>query len=213
MRLLELGEAVFDGIVSIPTDLYYGTRRTAEDLGVFGRGVQMENREELQRIGNLIRSAMEDRNVIRRAVMLVLNDFFEHLPEPVRDKILEKSTDAGVMIPARMGTQFALARVVGELLAKRITERIVVQRLVKIGTSLVLSAIVVQGLIERSSNAAKRLKKANRRLYDTLRKHELEPLYFMFEEVLAPVVSAGVYEKLDYRQYNQIMDKLQREIE
>lgn len=213
MRLLELGGAVVEGIVSIPTDLYYGTRRTGEDLGVFGREVQKENQEELQRIGKLIRSAMEDRNVIQRTVMLILDDFFEHLPEPVRATILEKASDAGAKIAARTGTQLGLSRVIGEILAKRIAERIMVQRLVKIGTSLVLSAIVLQGLIERSSNASKRLKNANRRLYDTLRKHNVEPLYFTLEEVLAPVVSAGVYEKLDCRRYNQIMDKLQREIE
>lgn len=213
MRLLELGEAVADGIISIPTDLYYGTRRTAEDFGIFGQEIQKENREELQSIGKLIGDALKNRNIIQRAVMLILDDFFEHLPTDVKEKILQSSTNLGVKIVGRTGTQLALSRVVGEVLAKKVTDRIFAQQIIKVGSSLVLSAIVIQGLIERSSNASKRLKKANPRLFDTLKKQNLEPLYFLFEETLAPIVSSAVYERLDYRKYNLIMEDLKSRFE
>lgn len=213
MRLLELGTAMAEGVLTIPTDLYYGLRRTAEDVGVFGKDVQQQNRDELERVGKLIRSTFENRNVIYRMVRLILDDFFENLPESVKEKILEKSLDSSVKLVSRKGTQFALSNIVAAALAEKITAKILVQRLVKFGVGAAVSAVLIQGILERSSNACGRLKQANARLFHTLQKQNLDPLYFLVEETLAPIISAGLYEKVNYRRYNDIMNKLQAEIQ
>ena len=77
-------------------------------------------------------------------------------------------------------------------MAERITARVIAQRLTKFGVGFAISAVLIQGLIERASNASRRLEVANPALYRKLKQENLDMIYFIAEEELAPFVSTDV---------------------
>jgi hypothetical protein len=90
MRFWDIGTAILEGVVSIPVDLYYGGRRTLEDLGAFGEEVAAENALERKRVSKLIESAVRDPKVLERVVRIIVEDFVERLPDSTIDKMNEK---------------------------------------------------------------------------------------------------------------------------
>ncbi|MGN0920984.1 MAG: hypothetical protein ACI4NJ_04555 [Cellvibrio sp.] len=110
MYVAELGKAAIQGIVSIPKDIAYGARRTAEDL--FGnQKVRNENRAERERGIRAIKMAIDfgssESGLIREMVRLVLTEFYDFLPDSAIESIAKK---------AGIGTSFMTGRTSAQLM-------------------------------------------------------------------------------------------------
>ena len=192
MKLWEIGKAVVSGVLQIPADLYYGGRRTLEDVGVFGAEVRRQNAEERARVGKLIIETIRNRATITRLTEIVVQDFMEKLPDSTQDKLHDSLKLAGIKTASKKGTQLTLSSYIGRKLTEKIVTNLLAKRLAKFGVGVALSAVLIQGMIERASNASQRLAKANPALFRKLKQANLDMIYFMAEEQLAPFVATDV---------------------
>ncbi len=83
----EIALAVFDGIISIPVDLAYGVRRTFEDFGGSGNTAKLNNVAENKRvtiiIDNAIRFANTDAGPITKILKIILEEFYQDIPDDI----------------------------------------------------------------------------------------------------------------------------------
>ena len=95
----------------------------------------------------------------------------------------------------------------------QITQRIITnqiaKRAVKLGVGLVVSAVLIQGLLERASNASQRLKAANPKVYDRLKKQGLDMIYFMVEETLSPLIEFTKIKSENPREFQRLIDEME----
>ena len=176
----------------IPVDTYYGLRRTTEDVGLFGSKTRRRNAEERDRVASLIADALRNRRVIARTVEIAIADFLDKLPVETQEKIRQSAALSGVKFASNKAAQLTLSTYLGRRLAERITARVIAQRLAKFGVGFAISAVMIQGMIERASNASRRLEVANPALYRKLKQENLDMIYFIAEDELAPFVSTDV---------------------
>lgn len=188
MRFLSLAEAVVEGVVSVPLDIYYGGRRTLEDVGVFGAEVQHKNSQERDRIVSLIQKCIENRGLIEQLVSMIINDFSNRLPSSVAEKLQDNAAASGVKVISRFSTQQIFSIFLGTQLVKKIALKGVIALVTRVGVGVALTAVLLQGLIERASNASYRLHDTNPRLHRKLKDADLDMIYFLVEDMVAPFV-------------------------
>jgi len=212
MHLNDIGGAFVSGVFSIPVDLYYGSRRTFEDMGLFGEEAQKENAAERGRIADLIKKAFNNRQVIYRLVRIIFDDFFGQLPESTKNKLKEALDKAGIWTTSRYGAQITLASYLGRKIAAAVVTKAIVKRLVAVGVGAVVSVIVTQGIVERSSEASKRLRRANPRLHQKLKRESLDVIYFLVEEDVAPFVEYNAISLRDPEAIEELVKKIEESI-
>lgn len=213
MNLMTIGDAVIDGVLSVPGDLYYGGRRILENTGAFGTEVRRQNAEEEKRILALLRSLMDNRRLLQEMVEIIIGDFFERLPNSLKMKIHEKATLKGTFVVSRTATQFYVSGVISRKLAQKIVANIMAKMIVRVGTGFILSAVLIAGLVERSSNASRRLARVNPAVYRKLVSKKLDPMYFLVEDILAPILSIPEMERLDHSTFQKIIEDLERRVD
>lgn len=197
-------EAAREGIVSIPMDLLYGARRTAEDLGLYGREVQRDNFDEDIRVINLIISAFQSRDALARMVEIILTDFFDKVPDEALKKMIQKSLPivAGQQA-GRIGMKIALVNLVTRKVTEKALQKIVAKRITK-----VVNIILVQGIIEQASNASKRLQNSHPRIHQELKSRNLDMLFFVVEDQLQPFLDATRLQRNFPSQFDEILERI-----
>lgn len=209
MNLFSVAGAIVEGVVQIPVDLYYGGRRTLEDVGAFGAEAAQENAAERERVLNLVQDAFRNRGVIARMVGIIVDDFMAQLPEETVSKMSESLQHSGVRFASNKAAQFTLSAYLGRKLTEKIVTQAIAQRIAKFGVGIAVSAVLIQGLLERSSNATQRLARVNPRLHSKLKTQGLDMLYFMAEEQLAPLVTADAVKLRDPASYEAFLRSLE----
>lgn len=63
MNYWDIAKAIGEGVILIPVDIYYGGRRTLEDVGAFGAQVGETNVRERDRVVGMLQSAYSNRKV------------------------------------------------------------------------------------------------------------------------------------------------------
>lgn len=134
----------------IPVDTYYGLRRTTEDVGLFGSKTRRRNAEERDRVASLIADAVRNRRVIARTVEIAIADFLDKLPVETQEKIRQSAALSGVKFASNKAAQLTLSTYLGRRFAERITAHVIAQRLAKFGVGLAISAVLIQGMLERA---------------------------------------------------------------
>ena len=206
MSVWGIAGAVVDGVMSIPADLYYGGRRTLED---FGAGVQKENSAERDRIVKLVAEIFENRKKIERLVTIVISDFMDKIPDNLKDKMVESFFEKGVKFGSRKSTQFIFVSFVSTRLTQKILTHSVARRVAKFGVGIAVSAVLIQGMIERSSNATQRLEKINPNVHRKLKAENLDVVYFLFEDALAPFLMINAVKIRDPKNYQAFIEMLE----
>lgn len=193
MYVAELGKAAIQGIVSIPKDIAYGARRTAEDL--FGnQKVRNENRAERERGIRVIKMAIDfgssESGLIREMVKLVLTEFYDLLPDSAIESIAKKAGIGASFMTGRTSAQLMLTTLISRQIAEKIATQVTAQRVVKFGVGAAASALIIQGFIEQASEASKRLSLTNPRLYEKFRDRNLDMAYIIIEDSMSPFLKA-----------------------
>lgn len=209
MNFWDISEAVIDGILSIPADVFYGGRRTLEDVGVFGGEVQRENAVEREQVLGLLKNVWQNNAIISRVIKIIIGDFVEKIPEETIGRIEDRLKLSGIQFATRKATQFTLSNFIGTLIAKKVLTRVIAKRLAKFGVGIAISAILIQGVLERSSDASRRLRSLNPNLYQKLAKENLNVIYFLIEEELAPFVTLSARDIEDQRHFDKFIIDLE----
>ncbi|MBO0903577.1 hypothetical protein [Jiella sonneratiae] len=193
MRILDVGGAVVDGVASIPIGLYYGARRTVEDSGVLGRDIQRENFAEDRRVWALMKAAFENRGILMSVITIVVSESLERLPASAIEKLADHLALRGMKIVASRATKKFIVKTVTDIVVAKIGAKTVARVISKQAANRVMSValmpISIQGTIEQASNASKRLRKIDPRLWQKLADGNLDMLYGLVEDELAPFVA------------------------
>lgn len=198
----ELFEAVVSGVVSIPTTLGLGVRRTYEDVAGSSR-VKAENSAERDRMGSLllraVKFASSDSGPLTRMLKTILTEYYHLLPDDVLRDMATKAAKSGAPAAAglgvahqgsRMATQAALTVAISKLLAMSIGRKTAIRRMTSFGVGAAVNGLMLQGMFEEASQAAKRLRRYHPTIHSKLRAQGLEMAFFLVEKAMAPVLAS-----------------------
>jgi hypothetical protein len=212
MGFWDIAKAIATGIVSIPADLYYGGRRTAEDLGLMGEATRLENAAERERLLQLLNDAFRNRQILGRLVTIILDEFFEKVPD---DKLRRMSEKAGLRA-AQWGGRYAAQQFLVAYITRKLVEAAIIraaaQRIAKFGIGLIVSGVLLQGLLERASNAANRLRVSYPIVYQKIRNENLDMLYFIVEDFVVPYLEAAKLATQNSAEFGRVLDEIERQI-
>lgn len=193
MYIAELGKAAIQGVISIPTDITYGAKRTFEDV-VGSHQVRNENRAERERGMRAIKMAIDfgssESGPIKEMVKLVLTEFYDLLPDSAIDFIAKKAGVGASFMVGRISTQLTLTTLISQQIAKKIATKAITQRAFKFGVGAAASVLLIQGFIEKASEASKRLRSTNPGLYKKFRERNLDMAYIIIEDSMSPFLEA-----------------------
>jgi len=219
MSLLSIAEAIVSGVVSIPVDIYHGTRRTAEDVGLLGRDARLENQAERERLTNLIGEVFRNRNILLRPVEIILDHFFDLLPDDALQRMARAApgvADAAAPTVARMiarsQTQNQLKQYIGRKIVERAITRAIAQRIAKFGVGIVLSGVLLQGMLERASNAAHSLRIEHPAIYQMIRNENLDMVYFLVEDFMKPYLDAIKLAGTNQAEFRRLVQAIESQI-
>lgn len=212
MDLFSIAKAVASGVVSIPVDLFYGARRTAEDVGLMGSQVRLENAAERERLFNLLNDAFKNRSILTRLVEILLNNFFDKIPESALNTMAAKAGYGAVRYGARYATQTFLVNLISKKVVEAAITKAVAQRIAKFGVGLAVSAVLFQGLLERASNSSQKLRTEHPAIYQQLRRENLDMLYFIVEDFMEPYMQAIKLATTNAAEFQRLLDQILKEI-
>lgn len=193
MYIKELAEAVIDGIISIPSDLGHGAKRTYEDVAG-SKAIRAENEAERERIWRVIKKAIDfgssKAGPISRMVRIILTEFYDLLLDSEIESIAKRAGVGTSFMAGRISTQVALTTLVAKKIAKEIALKAAIQRAVKFGIGVAASALLIQGLIEKASDASKRLQRTHPKIHNILKQNDLDMAFILVEDSMQPILKA-----------------------
>lgn len=203
---VDIAVALGKGVYSVGQDVVFGMQRTGEGLGLGNDGrmakIGYENRAMVTLIEGFFKYGASDRrSPLYKSIVYVLEHYYSYFPD---NAIAELAKQAGI------GAGYTAGRmVIGKKLAEAIATRIAVaiaasaayrQIAKRIGVSVGASAtgigtpiglLMMQGLMQRSSRAAMRLRMKSPQLYFILQRNgDLQLLYFLLEKPLEKYIHA-----------------------
>ena len=214
---------IVDTTLEFTGDMYYGSKRTLETFGIFGKNVKQENNQELFRIVDLVYSIKENKDIIGKMALIISTFLLDNIPEEYYDDILKKiSLKASGHLTRRL-IKDQLKTIIRKRLEAKILERfesIIARKVAKsavtataaplVGTAITVTAL--QGKIERASDASKRLQKLAPSLHSMLKRESLDMLYFLVEEQLAKLIYITIAKARDPKSYQEFSNILKYDL-
>lgn len=211
MYIAELGKAVVEGVLSIPSDLAHGTRRTFEDVAG-QKAVRLENQAERERIWRVIKRAIDlgssESGPINRIVKIILTEFYDLLPDSAIESIAKKAGVGASFMAGRATTQVALVTLIANKIAKEIALRATIKRLVKFGLGAAASALLIQGFIEKASEASKRLLQNHPKIHSLLKQNDLDMAFLLVEDSMRPILAAVEMHSINATEFENLVEDI-----
>lgn len=215
MYAKEIALAVFDGVVSIPTDLAYGARRTFEDLGGRGSVVRKNNVAENKRVATIIDNAIKfantDAGPITKVLKIILEEFYQDLPDSVIEKAAKKAGIGATYMTSRIATQAVLVNLIAKILTAKISANVIAKRLAKIGVGFALGGLIIQGMIEKASESANRLRSTHPKIYMKLKGQNIDMAYFLVEDSMSKTMDALRMKYINSDKFNKLLREIEDE--
>ncbi len=207
--------AVFDGVVSIPVDLAYGVRRTFEDFGGSGNATRVANIAENERIVVIIDNAIKFANTnagpITKVLKIILEEFYRDIPDSVIEKAANKSGIGATYMASRVSTK-PLVNIIAKKLTTQITAKVIARRLAKMGVGFALGTLIIQGMIEKASESAKRLRLKHPQIYNKIRSQNVDMAYFLVEDSMSKIMDAISTKSGNPEAFNKLLQEMENEI-
>jgi hypothetical protein len=216
MYAKEIALAVFDGVISIPIGLAYGVRRTFEDFGGSGIATRINNFSENKRVAIIIENAIKfantDAGPITKVLKIILEEFYQDIPDAIIEKVAREAGIGATYMTSRVATQAALVNLIAKKLTTQITAKVIVRRLAKMGVGFALGALIIQGMIEKASESAKRLKLTHPKIYQKLWEQNIDMAYFLVEDSMTKTMDAIRIKTLNPESFNKLLQEIENEI-
>ncbi|QCT22507.1 hypothetical protein FEM41_24140 [Jejubacter calystegiae] len=181
-----IAHGILDGLSSIPHGMYLGVVRTWEDLGVTGNREKYRNQEETERFFLMIKSLGNPESPLRRLITIVITEFYQKLDERGKAAVDNQLGYGAGAIGARVTGQIVIAQTVASQIIKRVMIDKAFQHFVRFTTSAFLNVVMIQGLIEESARASRRMSKRFPMTYIRVKRENLDMVYFLVEKQLEP---------------------------
>ena len=158
MSFISIAESIGEGIVSVPETLLDGVIRT-------GQGLAFWNTEEEVKIGGqntrayavlktTLRYGFEGaKSPIPEAIAIILQDYYDSLPEVEKKKIISAAVDKGFFVIGKIMTSMTLSEFVGKRVTANIARKAVIKNLLKFTASAEFNLLAMQGLLYKAGAA------------------------------------------------------------
>ncbi|MDH2432692.1 hypothetical protein QCD60_08950 [Pokkaliibacter sp. MBI-7] len=202
---INIATALGNGIYSVGEDIVLGAERTGEGWGLGKDGRSAEIGYENSAMKNILidfarTSISDERNPLYKCIYNILEEYYSKFPEEILQQLASKAGVGAGYMAGRM--------LIGQKLAKTIALKICTviatttaykQMAKKLGVSAAASAtgvgipiglLMLQGVMQRSSHAALRLRKKCPELFSKLHvAGNLQLLYFLVEKPMHEYIS------------------------
>ncbi|UJD79850.1 hypothetical protein [Serratia rubidaea] len=211
MQASELAKAVYEGVITIPVDFYFGLERTLEDLNLTAGGFiyQSRNRAEDDRFIKGIIQVAKNSNVLFDMVKFIVGDVIEKLPEPAVKKIAEGVSLTGYTLVSKSQAQAAIAYYI----ATRVVRGTLSPALIKFGrlnTLGLISVVMIQGTVARAARSSRKLLNENPKLYYALRARNWDMLYFLVEDALSKFLILDRLYYKDRAAFERVVNEIEK---
>lgn len=183
-KMIAMG--ILDGLASIPESAYLSGVRTWDSLGVIDRKTRARNEIENERFFLVLKSMATNESPLRQLVSTVITDFYKKLDEKGKQAINDKLHYADAKLGSRVGAQAFITQKIAEMIIHRVRMKKITQRLVRVGSAFTFNIIMIQGLIEESSRASRRMQSSYPETYYKVSPMNLDMVYFLAEKELEP---------------------------
>lgn len=196
--IVDAGTALGEGIYSVGEDVVYGIERTAEGLGVRGLKRATEIGYENDAMVDLLDALFQHsitavKNPLTRIVFAILVKYYDQIPEETLQTLAKQAGIKGSYLTGRMVIGKKLAAKIATKIARKIALSAAYKKLAKkigvsagvgsTGIGVPISMVMLQGVLQRASDASKRLKGIAPDLHRELRGTDrLDLLYFLVEK-------------------------------
>ncbi len=201
---IDVALALGKGVYSVGQDLVYGLDRTGEGVGLGNRGRISEIGYENQALYNLMKEFIKlgiqnKKSPIFKSIVTILEHYYMCMPDYVVLKLAKQAGVAASYTSGRMVVGKSLAEAVTVRIATSIatsaTYRMLAQKLgissgmSATGVGLPISMLMMQGILQRSSLSATRLRIKAPMLHNKLRQNgNYQFLYFILEKPLSKYI-------------------------
>lgn len=186
MDAKQIAYGIVDGMSSIPSGMYQGVIRTWQGSGLAGSDLKNRNRRETERFMRLVKATTDRHEPIRQLITIVIFDFYAKLDNESKQAIDGKLGYGAGRLGGRVGSQFILAQFIAKKILTRIVTAETFKRFVRVGSSLSLNLLMIQGLIEEASLASRRMQSRFLKTYSKVSRLNLDMVYFLVEKPLEP---------------------------
>lgn len=186
MNAKQIAKGIYDGIASVPGGVYYSVVRTVEGSGLAGSDLKARNEYETERFMRLVKSAISREEPIRKLITIVITDFYSKLDESGKQAVNDKIGYGAGRFGGRAGAQFIVAQYIAKRILAGITTAEAFKRFVRVGSSFSLNILLIQGLIEESARASRRMRVNYPQTYIKVSPMNLDMVYFLVEKLLEP---------------------------
>ncbi len=128
------------------------------------------------------------------------------LPDSTIEAIAKKAGLGTSYMSGRIATQVALTTLVVRKLAKEIALKSTAKRVAKFGVGAAASALLLQGLIERASNASKRLQRIHPKIHYSLKIKNLDMAFILVEDGMKPILDAIKIGHKNKDEFNRLIE-------
>lgn len=181
-----IAQGIIDGIASIPESLYLSVVRTIDGSGIIERNYKMRNDYETERFFRMVKSMIANEEPVRKLITIVITDFYGKLDENGKKAFNDKLGYADAKLGGRVGAQAFISQAIATRIITRLRTGKLMSRLVRIGSGLTFSVIMLQGLIEEAARASRRMKQKYSSTYFKVSPMNLDMAYFLVENELEP---------------------------
>lgn len=186
MDAKQIAYGIVDGMSSIPSGMYQGVLRTWQGSGLAGSDLKNRNQMETERFMRLIKATANRHEPIRQLITVVITDFYAKLDDKGKQAIDIRLGYGVGRLGGRIGSQFILAQFIAKQILIRIVTAEAFKRFVRVGSSLSLNVLMIQGLIEEASIASRRMQSKFPMTYSKISRMNLDMVYFLVEKPLEP---------------------------
>lgn len=181
-----IARGILDGLASIPESAYLSGVRTWDSLGLIDRQTRARNEIENERFFHMLKSMATSESPLRQLVSTVITDFYNKLDEQGKQAINDKLNYADAKMGSRVGAQAFITQKIAEMIIQRVRMKKITQRLIRVGSAFTFNIIMIQGIIEESARASRRMQSCYPETYYKVSPMNLDMVYFLAERELEP---------------------------
>lgn len=186
MDIKQAALGIIDGISSIPNSAYMGMVRSWEGSGLAGQNTKQRNQVETERFFYMLKSLGNAESPLRRLVTLVFTSFYQKLNDEGKEAVNNKLGYGAGGVAGRTAGQITLAQTTAGMMLRRLAIDETYRHFIRFSASASLNLVMLQGIIEESARALRRMKTRYPFTYDRVSKDNLDMVYFLAERQLEP---------------------------
>lgn len=186
MDIKQAALGILDGISSIPNTAYMGMVRSWEGSGLAGQSAKHRNQAETERFFYMLKSLGNAESPLRRLITIVFTLFYQKLNDEGKEAVNNKLGYGAGSVVGRTAGQITLAQTTASMMLRRLAIDEAYRHFIRFSASASLNVVMLQGIIEESARASRRMKTKYPVTYARVSKENLDMVYFLVERQLEP---------------------------